>query len=71
MPIYLCDRCRRPRLTRPRVNVELKKKLVEDVGWVKLCSPTGYVITLDLCETCMKELAIFLKGDQANGRSEE
>lgn len=71
MPTYLCDRCGKPRTIKPRVDFTIKNKLVESIGWVKLCSPTGYVLTLDLCESCMKDLAIFLKGDDGNGGSED
>lgn len=71
MPVYLCDRCRKPRTIKPRIDFKIKNKHVEDIGWIKLCSPTGYVMTLDLCEDCMKKLSIFLEGDGVNGGSKE
>lgn len=71
MPTYLCDRCGNPRTIKPRIDFKIKNKLVESIGWVKLCSPTGYVMTLDLCEDCMKKLSEFMEGDGANGRSKD
>lgn len=68
MPVYLCDCCGKPRTIKPRVNFWIKGKMIEGVGWVKICAPTGYVMTLDLCEDCMKKLSDFLKGDDVNGR---
>lgn len=70
MPVYLCDRCGKPRTIKPKVNFQIKRRTIDDIGWVKLCSPTGYVLTLDLCEDCMKDLSYFLKGDKLNGGSE-
>lgn len=71
MPTYLCDRCGKPRMIKPRINFWIKGKMIEDIGWIKICSPTGYVMTLDLCEDCMKKLSDFLKGDEANGGSKD
>lgn len=58
MPTYLCDRCRKPRAIKPRINFLIKGKMIEDIGWIKICSPTGYVMTLDLCEDCMKSFLV-------------
>lgn len=64
---YRCDRCGGERRNRPRVTVPIKDgRMVDSIGWITLCSPTGYRMTLDLCEKCMDEFVAFMKTDGEN-----
>ena len=54
---YICNRCGKEKVGHPCVDIPLGERVINDVGWVRIQSKTGFKRDLDLCEDCLKSFA--------------
>lgn len=63
---YICDRCGKEKTGHVGVNIPFQDKVIQDVGWVTICSGTGFKRNLDLCEDCIVAFKNWLENESQN-----
>lgn len=59
---YVCERCGKTRPEHVKMDFQLGSNRCRDIGWIRLCAGSGYRRDVDLCESCMEELAEWMEG---------
>lgn len=53
---YICDRCGKEKVGHPDITMVLRNgDEIRHVGWLKIMCKTGFVRSIDLCESCLNE----------------
>lgn len=52
---YICDRCGKTKEKGASINMPFRDRIIDSVGWIDICSKSGYKRDVDLCQDCLND----------------